>query len=350
MFGRVRRLVDRARTGGNYPYVTARVRAMKTHLLPEEEYPKLIARDVHEIARSLEEGRYKEEIHDLASELSGAQLIERATQRQMADEFQRILSWCEGEPEDLLGLYFERFTVENLKTLLRGARTGASSEEVEAALVPAGLIEAQAWEAAARAATLEECLDALPRTRYTGLLEEMQEEPLPRIENALDRAYYERLVDAVEPRDRANEAFLRFLRQEVDEINLKLIFRSKHAGIEIKALVAGGREIDEELARRVQSAAWEEIGPILDETSYGDELKEALEAYQATRDLNVLTGAIEHLHLEEASEFGHLYPLSILPIVDYVLRKRLEVDRLRMIAFGKQNDLPREDIEELVNL
>lgn len=350
MLGPVRRLFDSVRGGGNYPYVTARVRALKTHLLPEEEYPKLLARSVHEIARSLEEGQYKEHIHQLAGDYSGAQLVERATQEQMADEFQRILSWCNGEPEDLLGLYFERFTVANLKTLLRSAQAGASPEQTRAALIPAGRIPETTWRAAAETDSLSECMEILGDTHYGSLIQSMEGEPVPAIENALDRAFYETLVDAVVPRDRANQAFLKFLRREIDVVNLKLILRSKHADMSDYELVRGGHTITDEIANRVRGAEWAEVAAILDETPFGEDLREALEAYRETRDLNRLTNALENRHLEAADEFGHLYPLSILPLIDYVLRKKLEVDRLRMIAFGKQTGLPREDIEELVGI
>lgn len=350
MLSRVKEMFDRRRSGDNYPYVTARVRAMKTHLLPKSEFPKLLARDVHGIARSLEEGRYKDEIHDLASEYSGAQLVERATQAQLANEFQRILGWCEGEPKVLLGLYFERFTVANLKTMVRGTRTGANPEQILAALVPAGRIERQTWEAACRTSSLEECLGVLPDSEYTRIIEEMVDERLPVVENALDRAMYKNLVEAVEPDDRATEAFLQFLRREVDEVNLKIALRSKHAGVEEYEVVPGGRTIDEGTARSIQTADWEEVGSILQDTPFGEELEDALQVYVETRDLNELIDAIDRIHLEEAESFGRRYPLSILPIIDYVLRKKLEVDRLRMIAFGKQTGLPREEIEDLINV
>lgn len=334
--------------GGNYPYVTARIRARKTLLLGEEEYPRLLQRDVHEIARSLEEGQYSEEIHDLAARYSGAQLIEQATQQQLANDFARILGWCKGEPEHLLGLYFERFIVDNLKTVLRGARTQASDDEIQSALIPAGLIEAHAWDAAIHAETFEDTIHALPPNPYTDLIEDDLETSLPQLENALDRAYYERLLDAVKPRNRANKAFLTFLRQEVDAVNLQLVFRVKHANTQLQPLVPGGKTITEDDARRLLNAEWDEIPTLLEGTPFGDALDPAIEAYQETRDLNTLTGAIEHAHIGEADQFSHTYPLSILPLIDYVLRKRWEVDRLRMIAFGKQNDLPRDEIEELI--
>lgn len=349
MLSRVKEMLGRRTGRGNYPYVVARVRAMKTHLLPESEFPKLLARDAHEIARSLEEGRYKDEIHDLASEYSGAELIERATQRQLANEFQRILSWCEGEAELLLALYFERFTVANIKTILRGIKTDAPTDEIVSALIPAGRIERNVWETAARSGTIEDALAVLPRSRYTDVIEELAEAPLREIENALDRAHYEHLVDRFEPEDQATKAFHRFLRREVDEVNLKLILRSKHAGVEEYDLVGGGHAIKEGTARAARTSAWGELENILQDTPFGDALGPALAEYEETRDLNRLIGAIDQLHLEEAETFGRRNPLSILPIIDYVLRKKLEVDRLRMIAFGKQTGLERDEIEALID-
>jgi V/A-type H+-transporting ATPase subunit C len=39
-----------------------------------------------------------------------------------------------------------------------------------------------------------------------------------------------------------------------------------------------------------------------------------------------------------------------LPIIDYRLRKKIEVDNLRSIARGKQSGLPEEDIRSLLVL
>jgi V/A-type H+-transporting ATPase subunit C len=351
MFSGVGELLGMGSSGGgrsNYPYVTARVRSMKTHLLPEEEYARMVARDVHEIARSLQEGRYQEQIDRLSSEYSGAQLIEQATWQGMGNDFQRILEWCEGPLEDMVARYFERFTVYNLKTALRGARSGATSAQSEQALVPVGLVARDDWRAALNADSLPEAIEALRTLPYGDVIQNMDEEPLPVIENALDHAYYDRLISSVEADDRPREAYLTFLRREIDTINLKNIFRAKHAGIEEYEHVEGGEDVDEELARRILQADWEEVSAMLDETAYGDDLRPAVEDYRESGDLNRLANELETLHLEEADTFGHRYPLSILPIIDYVLRKEREVDRLRMIAFGKQAGLSRDEIEQLV--
>jgi DNA-binding MarR family transcriptional regulator len=104
----------------------------------------------------------RDEVDELASKFSGAQLIERATRLNMGREFQRILGWCKGEPEALLGHYLERYTIYNLKALLRGAQAGAGREETESALIPAGVTPMATWSSALSASTLTECIEALP--------------------------------------------------------------------------------------------------------------------------------------------------------------------------------------------
>lgn len=346
MLGRVKGLFGSS--GGNYAYVTARVKALKTHLLPEEEFPKLIARDEHEIARALQDGRYKEEIDELGSDHAGAILVERATRLHMGREFSRILGWCQGRPRDMVGHYLERFTVHNVKTVLRGARSGASREETEMALIPAGVIPMETWTQALGATSLDEAIDSLEGTGYTHVLGELKGQPPAEIENELDRRYYKHLLEAVPADSPANKAFLHYLRHEVDIVNLKLIFRAKHAGVEDYELVQGGLDVTAELARRIASAQWSEVASLVDETRHGEDLKAALATYVESRDLNPLVTALDQHLLKEADDFGHLYPLSVLPIIDYVLHKEWEVDRIRIIAFGKQAGLETEEIEQLV--
>lgn len=340
---------DKENTGSsNYPYVTARVRSLRSHLLPREEFNRMIARSEHEIARSLQEGRYREAIDDLASEYSGAQLVERATWQSLGEEFKSIHSWCEGQLRGMLGEYFERFTVYNLKTVLRGARSGAQREEVLKALLPVGSVSPEDLEPVLSAETFDEAVELLPNVPYKRIVEEHREEPQAVLENALDKAFYERLLSTVDASNRPQKAYLRFLRREIDETNLQIVFRAKHAGVDTFEFVPGGEDVDEDLARRIHSAEWEEVPSLVEETPYGTELRDAVEDYIEHRDLNEISNVLDRLHLQAADEFGHRYPLSILPILEYVLRKQREVERLRMIAFGKQADLSQEEIKELI--
>ena len=43
-----------------------------------------------------------------------------------------------------------------------------------------------------------------------------------------------------------------------------------------------------------------------------------------------------------------MYPLSVLPVVDYMLRKEAEVKNIRMIAYGTQAGLDSATIKGLL--
>jgi V/A-type H+-transporting ATPase subunit C len=43
-----------------------------------------------------------------------------------------------------------------------------------------------------------------------------------------------------------------------------------------------------------------------------------------------------------------MYPLSVLPIIDYMIRKKIEVDNIRIIARGKESKLDVDHIKELL--
>src|SRR5947209_19105010 len=68
---------------GNYPYVTARVRAKKAALLLPDVYERMLQMEIPQIARILSEGAYKAEILALATKASGVDLIELATSRNL---------------------------------------------------------------------------------------------------------------------------------------------------------------------------------------------------------------------------------------------------------------------------
>ena len=45
------------------------------------------------------------------------------------------------------------------------------------------------------------------------------------------------------------------------------------------------------------------------------------------------------------TRISYYYPLSILPVLDYIVCKKMEVDNLRMIVRGKETKLPEEIIK-----
>jgi len=118
--------------------VTARVRAKKAALLSSDVYERMLQMEIPQIARVLGEGAYKAEILALATKVSGVDLIERATSRNLAAIYTQIIEFSEGELRQMIAWYLDRFDVQNVKTIVRGKLFGATTEEVLEDMVPAG--------------------------------------------------------------------------------------------------------------------------------------------------------------------------------------------------------------------
>ena len=76
------------------------------------------------------------------------------------------------------------------------------------------------------------------------------------------------------------------------------------------------------------------------------ELSRALEELQAADSLIRFERALEAALLEYSSKLSNRYPLSVCPVISYILAKEREVRNVRAIARGREAGLPVEEIEE----
>ncbi|MGI0148508.1 MAG: V-type ATPase subunit, partial [Thermoplasmata archaeon] len=162
---------------GNYPYVTARVRAKKSALLSADVYERMLLMEIPQIARILGEGAYKAEILALAAKASGVDLIELATSRNLAAVFAQIIGFSEGELRQMIAWYLDRFDVQNIKTIVRGKLFGASAAEIQEDLVPAGSMKESFLQALIELPTLDEVFDKLEGTIHAQALKALGKKP-----------------------------------------------------------------------------------------------------------------------------------------------------------------------------
>src|ERR1051325_4601575 len=164
--------------GGNYAYVTARVRAKKAKLLPAEEYNKLLLRDASDIARALQEGAYKQDIDALAARYRGAELVERATRAHMGRVYGEVQGFASGELATMIAYYLARYDLYNVKTILRGKFARVKAEEILAETIPAGSL-APRLEELVRLERVEGVVEALQGTPGKRVLAPLVAGPQP---------------------------------------------------------------------------------------------------------------------------------------------------------------------------
>jgi V/A-type H+-transporting ATPase subunit C len=342
----------------NPEYVSARVRSRRASLFSEEDYRKLVRMGPSEIARYMEESEYETEMNALGSRYSGVDLVEYALNRNLAKHFEDLLRWSDGPLYDNIARYLRKFDAWNVKTVLRGLYADSAREEIESDLIRAGEFDEAFLNQLLDAGSVETVVEQLEGTLFGDAVAEAYpdyEETglLVPVENAVDRAFYENLLSDLDAESEATELYVEFLEAEIDFRNVRNALRLARSGADIdpsEYYIAGGRLFDAaELSQLVTNT--DELIARIRESTYGDDLSVALDDLEDAESLLGFERALETALLEYGDTLSNVFPLSICPVLAYVLAKEREVDNIRAIARGREVGLDETEIEdELVML
>jgi V/A-type H+-transporting ATPase subunit C len=338
----------------NYEYVVARVRSRRSKLFDDDDYRKLVRMGTGEIARFMEESEYETEMNRLGSRHSGVDLIEYALNANLAGHFDDLLRWADGRLYDYVARYLRKFDAWNVKTVLRGLYSGVDPEAIESDLIDAGEFSEQQLSELLEAGSIQDVVAALDGTVFgdplAAALEDYEEtDLLVPLENAVDRTFYERLVEGLPSNpDTATALYVEFLEAEIDFRNLRNALRLARSGADMdpsEYFIAGGTLFDESEVRRLVGDE-DELVEYIRESSYGGDLGAALNVLSEAETLIEFEHAIDIALLEYADTLSNRYPLSVCPVLSFVLAKEREVDNIRAIARGREAGLGPEEIQE----
>ncbi len=346
------------RNKGNYAYATARVKSKKAQLLTKDNYPKLMMMDLNEIGRFMGETEYKTEMSELGSKYSGVNLIELGTSMNQARVYRNIISFCNGDLKDIISAYLRRWDYLNIKTILRGKFSNASLDEIQEDLVPAGNLSEEYLLSLVGMDGPKEILEAVRKKQDIVIPDDIMASyekggNLAPVEDYLDKLYYTKLMEAVQPKGKPRLLFLSYVEREIDIVNLRTLLKLKQAGLSVDKirpyLVDGGHDLKiNELTRLGSSETFEQMLDELSKLPFYEDIKEALETAKKTGSLNDVMLSLQRYQAKQSEKFSHLYPLSVLPIIDYIIRKKIEVDNIRIIARGKASGMDADTIKKLL--
>lgn len=334
----------------NYPYVAARVRARKSRLLKADTYRKLLLMSVPEISRYLGESEYRREMAESAGLLDGAALVEFASYRNLARSLKEVLGYCRSELRVMVASYLGKWDAHNVKAVLRGRYAGAPADEIEAQLIPAGSFDIRFLKSLMGRENNGEIVAAARRRGLPlsedALISYMQAGRLSTLEDDIDRGYYARLLGSGGD-DEAKAVFISFVRREIDVHNLQTLLRLKTEGLLqqqiMQFMLPGGLEFGGRSLARIAGleSAQDVINAIRLRKRYAAAEEGGGSGWQGLR---LFALALDRMHALESQKLERLYPLSVLPVLDYMLRKETEVRNLRILARGKQSGLQQEEI------
>jgi len=343
-------------SSGNYPYVCARVRAKRAFLLPYDTYRKLLLMDIYEITRFLGESSYKKEINELELKTIGHHLIEFALNRNIAAVYQQILGYCEGDLNTMLSAYLQREDILNIKAILRGKSYNARPEEILKAVRSSGKYPEEYWQdIVQKSKTVQETIELLKGNDYyetiKTFVKDWELHPAE-CENELEQAYYRLLLNSVHSRSEPNRLFLEFIREEINLVNIKTLFMAKYESVESDRLrtmiIAGGNIPEKTMQHLINAPDFKLFLEEIQKISEYQIIRDTIETIEQTGSLSHVIRILEKDHLTKATKKSYLYPLSILPILDYIIRKRIEIENLRIIIQAKEKGLSEQAIKELL--
>ena len=312
--------------------------------------------DTHEITRFLGESQYKKEITELSVQATGFQLIDLALNRNIAEVYQQILGYTEGDLTTLLGAYLQREDIWNIKTILRGKSYNAKPEEIMKAIRSAGKYPESYWQnIVQQSKTVQEAIELLKGNEYFDIINAFKEdwEIHPDLcENNLEQAYYHFLLNSIHARSEPNRLFLDFIREEIDLINIKTLMMTKYESVEpttITSMILPGGTIPEKTIELLINASdFQQFLEALQSVPEYQTIRDSIGTIEQTNSLSHIIRTLEKDHLMKATKKSYLHPLSILPILDYFIRKRIEVENLRILTRAKEKGLPEQTIRELI--
>jgi V/A-type H+-transporting ATPase subunit C len=335
-----------------YPYSYVRVMAMKGKLYQRQDYDKLLKMQGNEIAHYLEESDYKQEIHELGSELSGYTLVERALYKNVVRNLQKLQRICSPDMKYLIQAYAMRHDIYNLKTILRAKASGQSHKEVQVLLLPLGIFSQDKLDSFLELDSVATILKkaGFSEREFSGALHYYdKQKSLLEIENLLDKQYYTFLFEFLTRLSGEHQLFKEFLQSELDVLNIKLLLRMKLQKIEDHVLsrlfFEGGSLFSVAKLRSYTALEFTAIITALRSTR----LKHIIAQHAEELQHHTLKGfekSIDVWLLQKSTLLLHQFPLSVDTLLGYMFAKEIEMRNLRVLVKGKQFQLPEQFIEQ----
>lgn len=331
----------------NYGYLNARVRGMRTRLVPPGFVDQVLAGGGFEaFADALAQTAYAPDLETARGQAGTARVSLPAVDQAIAANFRRtasaLLRYAEGDARKLLGLLLRRYDVANLKAVARAFHAGRAGAErddaVEAVLsatLPVGELDPTTLRAMAGARDLPAAAQALVVAEHpladafrAAVAAYGKDRDLFALELGLDQTHHASVLAGAR-KVGAPDPFLRYLALEVDATNLLTAMKLRGRDVDAEAcFVPGGRSVSRALFLEIAGGA------------VAAPLPELRGAFAGLREHEgELEGWLRDA-IERAARLLTVDPLDIGLVTHYLRAKERETATLRLLARGTFYGVP----------
>jgi V/A-type H+/Na+-transporting ATPase subunit C len=331
-----------------FPYAYARVSAMKAKLISKNEYHKLLKVDLPSITRFLGESEYKSEITKLSAKYDGIELVDRALKKNEEKTYNKLRRICPNEIVDVINLYLSKADFQNLKIVLRGIYSNATKEDVMSIIEPVGKFNQAHFEKLFDMGSILKILSkskiVTPKMIQETYDDYKEEKNLIKLENSLDKIFYQKAIDGCKQIDDHGATFKEFLLREIDIVNIINLLRFKKEKIDQKNvyehMVVHGLRINKmDLKRLSGKDSIEALYNELKKTYYGKHVK--FEGNITDVELQ-----LKKYHMKNSALKNYKNPLSFVNILSYMMRKVVEVKNIRSLVKSKHLGIDADYVEK----
>jgi V/A-type H+/Na+-transporting ATPase subunit C len=335
-------------------YANARVRAMAGRLLGQKGITDLLAQpSLAARLDYLKRTTYGESLAaHLMREPDSLRAAERALGAQLSNDLLQMNRFLRGEP--VLPLFRAVLGFEDawtLKTVLRGIAQGEPPDRIFALVAPTPEFDDPALRELVRQKDVKAVVDILAtwRSPYASPLTEAfaryktHRELFP-LEVALDQFVFREALNAARGDGEDGEILLQFLENQIDLANVATLLKRADGGRCDDLFIPGGRSVSLHRFRTLSSLKEKDLREALAAT--GRPQLAAIDGASPFTVDQILQQALRKAIEREA----RVHPLSLAVPISFLLERRAEVQRIRLVLRGAEFGVPAAELVALVEL
>ena len=339
-----------------YAFVSARIGAMRSHLLDEGEVKSLIeTTSAEDVISVLKDTGYGKELGKIPS--PGLRDVEEVLTRSLLRDYEKILTSVGGATRKFIEKIGTRFEISAVKTIALMKVLEVPREKAEEhSLMPFGRITKLRLAKMLETETVEEFVESMRDTEYyeslqKGLLRFKQDKTPLAFIAALDDYVYSNIISSAKNLPgRDKKLVKKLIGPEIDTKNLMLVLRCRELDEERvwELLLKDRYKLDDSILRTGMSENLEAL--VSEQFPYRKYTSPGMTAYKEKGSLlGFEKGMKRHiLDLNKSMFYGDRFHIGAL--IGYLNLKENEVRNLMAILKGKDEKLSTDDIGKLIIL
>lgn len=314
--------------------------------------------DIFGVVNALEQTVYRPYISSAMMKDATADSLDEALRRQLAACLNSLLNKARSEPRELIEVLLSRYDIENIKIILRALHNKISAEEVVRSLMPAGSIKKEVLFELANEIDVRTCIETMGRHSIEyfeplrkGLENYLELGSIAALEIELERFGFKKNLEKTRTGSQSKLMVHNYLLQEADFLNLMVLMRIVHEGVDIDDpghyYIDRGKEISKKrFLDLIKSESVADLCHKLAGTTFEPAIMNVLPAYESSRNLSVIERQLEQLVSRRRIKMFLANPLSIASVLAYMAAKDLEICNLRILIEGVSANAGEAQIKE----